>query len=297
MRDESVMKIVNMNEIKKIGKDMEIKKIGKEINKEIKLVAADLDGTLLDGRGMLNPEFFDVYGELKARGIQFVAASGRQYYNLLKLFDSIRDEIVFIAENGTYVVRRSEELLIEDIPAEKAREVLREVREIEGAYPVLCGRKSAYIEEMRPDFVKQAQTYYERCVTVPDLMDISDDRFLKIAVYDFGGSSVHAYPLLRHFDDTLKVVVSGQNWLDVSVQEANKGNALELVMHSLGLKPEECMAFGDQMNDAEMLSAVGYGYAMANSSAELKRVAKLFAPSNNENGVLTVIRRELLGGK
>ena len=112
-------------------------------NNPIKLIASDMDGTLLDSNGILNPEFFTMFEDLSNKDIMFVAASGRQYYNLLKLFNLIKDKIIFIAENGTYVLFNSQELLIVDVPVEKAREVIREVREIEGAYPVLCGKNKA----------------------------------------------------------------------------------------------------------------------------------------------------------
>ena len=229
-----------------------------------------MDGTLLDSNGILNLEFFTVFKYLSSEDIMFVAASGRQYYNLLKLFSSIKDKIIFIAENGTYVLFNSQELLIVDVPAEKAREVIREVRKIEGAYPVLCGKNKAYIEDCHPDFVKQAYTYYEKCDVVPDLMDVTDDKFLKIAVYDFLGSAINSYPVLEHFNNSLKVVVSGSNWLDVSHRDANKGNALKLIQSYFSVMPDECMAFGDQMNDAEMLSMAGKGCIMGSAHQRLK---------------------------
>lgn len=263
-------------------------------NQSIKLIAADMDGTLLDSKGVLNPDFFSVFEYLRKEGVMFIAASGRQYYNLLKLFDSIKDEIIFIAENGTYVVFHSQELLVMDIPAKEVHEVIRKVREIKGAYPVLCGKNRAYIEDEYPDFVKQARTYYEKCDIVPDLLDVIDDKFLKIAVYDFEGSAINSYPILQYFNNSLKVVVSGQNWLDVSHQNANKGNALKFIQNHLSVRAEECMAFGDQMNDAEMVQAVFHSYAMANASQDLKLFSRYMAPSNDSDGVLSIIREIIL---
>lgn len=129
----------------------------------IKLIASDMDGTLLDSAGRLHPEFFSVFENLKEKDVVFVAASGRQYYNLLKLFNRIKDDIIFIAENGTYVISKSQELLVVNIPSEEVHEVVREVRKIKGAYPVLCGKNKAYIEDEDIEFVRQARTYYERC--------------------------------------------------------------------------------------------------------------------------------------
>ena len=88
----------------------------------------------------MHPEFFSVFENLKEKGVVFVAASGRQYYNLLKLFNRIKDDIIFIAENGTYVVSKSQELLVVDIPSEEVHEVVREVRKIKGAYPDYAAR-------------------------------------------------------------------------------------------------------------------------------------------------------------
>lgn len=263
-------------------------------NKQIKLIASDMDGTLLNTEGVLNPDFFSVYQQLKKEGITFVAASGRQYYNLIKLFDSIKDEIIFIAENGTYVVYREQVLLVVDLSEKDVRKIIPQVRGIKGLYPVLCGKKKAYIEDDFPEFVKHVIPYYERCEYVSDLMDVSDDEFLKIAIYDFEGSAKNGYPLLQHFNESFKVVVSGSNWLDISRPEANKGNALKLIQDYLSITKEECMAFGDQMNDAEMLQNVSFSYAMENASGDLKRYARFLAPSNDSNGVLTVLKDTFL---
>lgn len=262
-------------------------------NNKIRLMVSDMDGTLLDSKGLLNSEFFSVYERLKESDIIFVAASGRQYYNLLKIFDSIKDEIAFIAENGAYVIFRSQELLIKNIPVDRVRDVIREVRNIEGAFPVLCGKKQAYIENELLDFVSQARTYYEKCTIVPDLLEITDDIFLKVAIYDFNGSAINSYPILKQFDKYLKVVVSGQNWLDISHQLANKGNALKFIQEYFSISEAECIAFGDQMNDVEMLQTVKYSYAMENAPDSVKCFSKYLAPSNNANGVLSVIKRFL----
>ena len=68
----------------------------------IRLIASDLDGTLLkNGAQMLSPEIFELIPALKKRGIHFVAASGRQYANIRRLFAPLQDEISYVAENGS----------------------------------------------------------------------------------------------------------------------------------------------------------------------------------------------------
>ncbi|MGL5963169.1 MAG: HAD hydrolase family protein, partial [Fusobacteriaceae bacterium] len=70
----------------------------------IKLVVTDMDGTFLNDKKEFSEEFWDIYSEMERREIKFVVASGRQYQNLRKNFERIKEKIIFIAENGSYVV-------------------------------------------------------------------------------------------------------------------------------------------------------------------------------------------------
>lgn len=261
--------------------------------KEIRLVASDMDGTLLSPQGKLDEVFFTIFNKMHDQGVVFVAASGRQYYNLLKIFDRISDQCYFIAENGSFVVYRGEELLVVDMPRSRVGEIIDEVRKIDGAYPVLCGKKSAYIETYNnPVFVEfeaQVSKYYDRGETVKDLHDVVDDDILKVAIFDFKGSATNCGPLLEHFNDTLKVVVSGQSWLDISHPEANKGRALELIQRRLGVTTEQTMAFGDQMNDVEMMTKAKFSYAVENAVEGVKAVSNFRAESNVDGGVIKVL--------
>ena len=84
----------------------------------IKFIATDMDGTLLNSKKELSPEFYDVFEELKKRDILFAAASGRQYYTLAKEFNDIKDDMLFIAENGTFVVYKGKELVVNGLDRE-----------------------------------------------------------------------------------------------------------------------------------------------------------------------------------
>ena len=71
----------------------------------IQYIASDVDGTLLHGHATeLNPELFDIIRQLKEHGIHFIAASGRQYKNLRRLFAPVKDDISYVAENGSMCV-------------------------------------------------------------------------------------------------------------------------------------------------------------------------------------------------
>ena len=259
----------------------------------VKLIASDMDGTLLNGKGELDPAFFSLFKKLEHRGIRFAAASGRQYDGLRRTFAPVADRMLFIAENGAYVASGSREWLVLDMDRETVAGLIAMIRRIEGTCIVLAGLDSAYIEDKQPEFVREARRYYTRCKEVDDLLDVQGDKLLKIAVYDFKGAKENSYSRLKHLEQGFQVAVSGEKWMDISRKGADKGAALELIQRKLGISPEETMVFGDQMNDAEMMRQARFSYAVANAVPEIRAMAAFEAPSNQENGVMQVLGKLL----
>ena len=97
---------------------------------DIRLIATDMDGTLVDDAKQIHDDLWPLIDELHARGITFCPASGRQYYNLVQEFEGVADELVFIAENGTYVVARGREVSSDCLALGVARQVVSRVRGI-----------------------------------------------------------------------------------------------------------------------------------------------------------------------
>jgi len=255
----------------------------------IKLIASDMDGTLLNENNEINDEFFDIFNKLKERDIIFAAASGRQYYNLLKRFEKISDDIMFIAENGTFVVYKGEEILVNSLNRQEANELIKIGRTIEDAYVILCGKKSAYIENDDERLVKETKKYYERYEIVDDLTKVEDD-VLKVTICDFAGSELNSNDYYKNYRDKLQVTISGQIWLDITAKGVNKGVAIEKVQDMLEISPKETMVFGDYLNDLEMMQKAHYSFAMENAHDDLKKVSRFMAKSNNDNGVVEAIK-------
>lgn len=261
---------------------------------DIKLVVTDMDGTLLNPNGTLFPTFFPVLDELLARGIEFVVASGRQYYNLREMFQSYLDRIYFIAENGSFEAFQDQPLSILEFDKANVRPIAEAVRALENCHAVYCGAKQAYVEDLDAAFLQEVSKYYQRLEIVPDITAVADDPCLKIAVCNLGEAPDYAYPHLRHFEEQgLKVVLSGRNWVDLSDPIANKGVPLKRLQQRLGISPDQTLAFGDQMNDSEMLSCATYSFAVANAFPELFPHARFVAPSNAEHGVIQVLEHLL----
>jgi len=263
---------------------------------DIRLIACDMDGTLLDDEDAIHDDFWPLIDALHERGVVFCPASGRQYYNLLERFEPIADEVVFIAENGTYVVREGRELSSDCLDRQVARDLIDVARDLNArgadVGAVLCGKASAYIERTDASFLAEVDKYYHRLQAVADLNTVDDD-ILKVAIYDFVSSEEVSAPAYAHFLDTHQVVVSGQHWLDVMDLHASKGSGIRHIQQALGITRDQTMVFGDFLNDLEMMDEATYSFAMANAHPELAARARFRAPENTANGVVRTIKSVL----
>lgn len=259
----------------------------------IKLIATDMDGTLLNSQGEIDPSFYPTLEALYEKNIIFAAASGRQYYNLLKRFESVKDEMVFIAENGTYVVYKGEELLVSGLRQEDVDTFIEVAQDIPESYIVLCGKKSAYVVSEDERFKEQHKKYYERCEVVKDFKDV-DDVILKFTICDFKGSEDNSNRFFETYRDDFQITVSGHYWLDITAKDINKGIAMKKIQEQFGITPEETMVFGDYLNDVELMKSAYHSYAMENGHPDLKKMARFVAKSNDENGVVEMIREKVL---
>ncbi|GIG21412.1 hydrolase [Cellulomonas chitinilytica] len=258
---------------------------------DVRLIALDQDGSLLDDHKRIDPSFWPLLEELDRRGILVAPASGRQYATLRREF--ARDDLVYIAENGAYVVRHDEEISSDPLTPATAHALVGTVRSSAGDVgTVLCGKRSAYVERTDDRFLAQVRPYYALLELVDDLTAVEDD-VLKVAVYDFGPAEQGAGPLLAPFDAHDRVIVSGEHWVDVMGRTVDKGTALQAVQARLGITPEQTMAFGDYFNDLGMLAASHWSFAMDNAHPEVRAAARFVAPSNNANGVVRTIRAVL----
>ncbi|WP_306352799.1 Cof-type HAD-IIB family hydrolase [Flavobacterium sp. '19STA2R22 D10 B1'] len=256
---------------------------------DIKLVASDMDGTLLNSNGELTADFFPLFERMNAQGITFAAASGRQLFSLLKQFESIKNEMVFVAENGSYILYKGEELLMQSLDPITVVKLLKKTKQIPGIYTILCGKKNAYIESTDKDFVHSLNQHYRKFEILEDLTVLPDDDFLKITICDLEGSEKNSYTYFKEMENEIQVKVSGDIWLDLSHKLANKGTALRVLQEKLDLTADQTMVFGDYLNDLEMMGEAYYSYAMENAHPAIIEAARFVTKSNDENGVVVVL--------
>jgi Cof subfamily protein (haloacid dehalogenase superfamily) len=260
---------------------------------DIRLIVSDMDGTLLDDAGRVPDAFWPLLDDLLRAGVLFVPASGRQYQALRDIFGE-REGLVYIAENGTNVVQGGTSIDREPVEPAIIAPIVDWVRTTAATGAdlgiVVCGARSAYIERADEEFVSHVRRYYAAVEVVADVHAAAlEDVVLKLAIYDFASAETRTGPALRELDLRADVVVSGENWVDVMRQGANKGRALVRLQQQLGISREQTMAFGDYLNDAEMLDAAEHSYAVANAHPSIRARARYVAPPNSEAGVISSI--------
>ncbi len=259
----------------------------------IKLIASDLDGTLLDPSGQLPTAALDVITPITERGVLFIPASGRQHESIKKLFPSLLDKSPFICEHGALVTYMGATIHLDPLPVESAKRVILALKNIPGIHLIFCGERTAFIESDAQPFYLKATTAYPHYKKVNNLLEIVDEEpCCKIAIYSVNGSRAQGYPaVLPHLDEHSSAIPSGGHWCDVMSKTASKGKALQAIQQKFGITPKECIAFGDHLNDLSLLSACGRTFAPETAQAEIKAIAGEIIPSNADMGVLYTLKR------
>lgn len=239
----------------------------------IKLIACDLDGTLLlNGAQSLRPDTCGLIEGLLDRGILFFAASGRQYTNLRRLFWPVRDRIGYLCENGCVSFYQNRQLRKERMERSLGQEIIRAIQQKEGVEVLVSGVMESYVQPKDMGFYYFLRDIVRNDVAlVPDILR-TDEEYMKISVYEPGGIR-DAECWKEQFASRCTVVTGGNDWLDMMPLHVNKASALLNILARMGIPPRDCMAIGDNDNDREMLKLAGYPVAVRSAKPEIRALA------------------------
>ena len=274
---------------------------------EIKIVATDMDGTLLDPRGQLDlPRLEKILDKLDQRGIRFVIATGNEVHRMRQLLGHLAERVVLVVANGARIFENNELLRAQtwdDPMVDKALGHFKG-RECQDQFVVTA---------MNGGFVKEGTVFTEldKFMT-PEMIEKLYQRMNFVDEFDsslFGGvlkmSMVVGEERLDSvlqeindlFDGHVRAVSSGYGCIDILQDGIHKAWGLVELLKRWNLKPEQIMAFGDSENDIEMLELAGISYAMENAEEAVKRVATKVAPANSQAGVYQVLENWLERGE
>lgn len=239
----------------------------------IRLIASDLDGTLLQNGAQSLPEGVIPFIEKLAtkHGILFVAASGRQYPNLVRLFGSASKHMAFICENGSLVFYQDKLFVSHPMDKAAALAISHDILSLPGCELQISGEKTCYLIPKTERFVDRMVNHVKNDIRILATPEEHPEPYYKISVFEESGiAEGHGPELLARHKDKAQCTISGKAWLDCVAPDVNKGRALQELIDALKIDASECAAFGDNYNDLEMLNVVKYGYVMDNAVSEIK---------------------------
>ncbi len=247
-------------------------------NKKITTVISDVDGTLLPADTQtLGSDFFPVIEKLLDSGITFIAASGRQYPNMKRLFAPIEDRIGIVSENGSLIAWKGQVLHTCTIPHTLAMELMKDMQTETEAEILISSPNTCYAIPKNFSFLDMLKFKMQNIVTVPVSYESIQDDILKIALKFQNNIPVEVQERFHQkYDSVLTVVDAGNGWFDFIPKESGKGRAITFLANRIGFSLEESVSFGDSENDISMLKTTGISFAMEHAKPSVKAVADNF---------------------
>ena len=259
----------------------------------IKLIASDMDGTLLDENGQVPPETYDLILALREHGVHFAASSGRRFDRLCEFFSPVVDKMDFVAANGAQVYAGGLAVDREVYSHLAIRKLARTVKMFPNMHLALFDRTKSFLLDDEDKFVREIDKDLPNAERIWDLPDPRVN-IIKASIFcDDGNVMDNAYVLQRELGEFFTFAPSGNAWIDAMQPGVSKASGIAQLVDHYGLEPSRVMAFGDSMNDYEIIRFVGTGCAMENARPALKAVADRVVGCNRDHAVQQEMRRIL----
>lgn len=288
-----------------------------------KLVAIDLDGTMLNHYGEISERTKEVVRKCLVKGVEIVLASGRPIDSIKTIAKELGIKGYFIAGNGAlvYDIQRDEIIYENYIKKEKVLEIIKICEENSIAYNVYTDKVILttnlkfnvlyyYKENLKKEENKQTnisivENMYEY------VENMKDDKFLKITICDQNDTIFHSIikkvkeinsiEVLDIAHMSRKIIKQGTEeipveyfYTEITANDVDKWKAIEFLIERIGLQKEEVMTIGDNINDKKMIENAGMGIAMKGSTIEILKVAKDITETNDDDGVAIALEKYAL---
>lgn len=285
-----------------------------------KLVAVDLDGTMLDSYGQVTENTKAVIQKTIQKGTDVIIASGRPIDSIKTIAKEIGSNKYFIAGNGAliYDIQKDEILYEKYMKKEKVLEIIKICEENSIAYNVYTDKtilatslkynvlyyhkENLKKQEDKRTHINIVENMYEY------IKKMDEEKFLKITICDDSKTvfksiirkleKINDIEILDVSHMSRKLIQQGTEevpieyyYTEISSKDVDKWFAIEFLMQKLNLKKEEIVAIGDNVNDKKMIQEAGLGIAMGQSMPQLKELADYVTSSNTEEGVANALER------
>ena len=262
-----------------------------------KLIAADLDGTLMGEDFIISPKVKDAARRAMEKGVRFTIATGRAFGSVLPFAEELGVNAPLICYQGGLIKDHLSGQVIykQSVPLPLARELIRFIRQRELHLNVYLDSR-AYVERMTPEARYYTRIARAAVYPVGDMLAFLNRAPIKfiIVLSDDEATGPLIAELGVLFAGRMRFVRSYPRFVEGILLDVSKGHALARLADHLGLSLGETIGIGDNDNDLELVERAGLGVAMGNASPAVKTAADYIALPVDEEGVVEVIERFVL---
>lgn len=285
-----------------------------------KLVAIDLDGTMLNSYGMVTENTKQVIKNTINKGTEVIIASGRPIDSIKTIAKEIGSENYFIAGNGAliYDIKKDEIIYEKFMNKQKVLEIIKICEENSIAYNIYT-EKTIIAKGLKynvlyyyKENLKKEENKKTNITIVEDVYEyiknLENEKFLKITVCDETKSVFNSIiRKLRTVEDidvldvlhmSRKMIKQGTEdvpmeyyYTEISLKDVDKWNAIEYLANKMNISKDEIIAIGDNINDKEMIENAKVGIAMGQSTPVITEIADFVTTNNNEDGVAKALEK------
>ncbi len=262
---------------------------------KFKLVALDLDGTLLNNELKITARAANAIREAEKKGVKVTICTGRMFASAYQFAEELEINVPLITYNGALVKNSIDKKVLYEryLPLEEARHVIELCRQYDCQINLYLNDK-LYVEKASEWAKRYAKRVKVPLYEVDDLLELLTVPPIKILA--MGEENTLEKIRNELFDRDLYITKSHPHFLEILNNEATKGKGLNAVGQTLGINRKEILAIGDNENDIEMFKYAGYAVAMENAAEFVKNYADYVTKSNNEDGVAAAIEKLILTG-
>lgn len=282
-----------------------------------KLVAIDLDGTMLNQYGIVTQNTKDAIQNAQKNGIEVIIASGRPIDSIKTIAKEIKSEKYFISGNGAIIYDMAKDEIIYEntLKKQKALDIIRICEENSIYYNIYTEKEIIakslqcnvlYYHKENASKEEEDKTHINIVEDVYEYIANKDEKIVKITICDSHQTIFNAIMRkLKEIDEievldvshmSRKMIRQGTEeipieyfYTEISAKNVDKWHAIEFLKEKINIKTEEIVAIGDNINDKKMIENAGLGIAMGQSSPVIKEIADQVTASNNEEGVAQIL--------
>ena len=284
-----------------------------------KLVAIDLDGTMLNQYGIITEKTKKAISRAQEKGVEVMIASGRAITSVKRFSKEINSNKYFISGNGaiTYDIKNNKILYENILSKTKALKIIKICEENSIYYNVytengIIAKNLSYntLYYYKDNLTKpdENRTHINIVENVYDYFEQREEKILKIMICDehktvFNSivrklKELSEIEVLEVSHMSRKIIKQGTDeialeyfYTEVSAKDVDKWNALEEIIGLMNISKEEVVTIGDNANDLKMITNAGLGVAMGESAPYVKQSADIIAPTNDEDGVAIILNK------